>query len=190
MDRNKVLALLTAHNIPYEKWGRGEASTIDHLVKQMSDGEATLEILPGHGLTRVAKGATVDVFYWADRVPLYLKEDRQVFIDGRVRHRDLDTSLGEKMRVDEDPLHAAQRTIAEELALDPAVIPLRFIERRTKGPVPSQSFPGLNTYYVMYHFVTFLPRDWFRPEGYVEVQPDKTNYYVWVPAGRSQQTPE
>lgn len=178
MNEQELLALLRSHHIPLHIWGTGEAKTFDHLLSEIQDGEA--EVVEEDGkLLRSAEGAVLIVFYKDGARTLRLKEDRQVFKDGREKYRDLETSIGEKMRPSEAAVEAAYRALREELDVTerlelipkPAII---------KGPLPSQSFPGLMTRYAMHVFEVFLPKHHFKPEGYVEVQKDKTNYYIWV----------
>jgi hypothetical protein len=178
MQKEELRAFLLAHDIPLHLWGRGEAKTLEHLTKELSEGEAALRYETGR-LQRVARGAIVDVLYQDRSRLLRLRETRQVFADGRERIRkDLSTGIGEKLKLDETPLAGALRALQEELGIDE---PLTYLElpERTKGPLPSVSYPGLYTLYVMYPFEVFLPRRLYRPEGYIERQEDKSNYFEW-----------
>jgi len=178
--RERTAALLKLNRVPLERWGTGEAKTLDHLVAELIDGECRLLLQDG-SLTRHAEGAVVDVYCEGPGGRLKLVEDRQVFTDGRTKRRNLDTSIGEKMKPGEHPHDAATRALAEELGIT-ASLSVEALGTRRKGPVPSVAFPGLTTVYDMHMFAVTLPPELVRPEGYVERQDDKTTYFVWQPA--------
>ena len=179
MDKEELTALLKANHVPFDTWGTGEAKTFEHLWKEINEGESVL-IERDNMLLRIANGSTLRVYYKKDSTLLYLKEDRQVFKDGREKKRNLaeNMSIGEKLKHGEIPAVCAWRSLAEELGITEK-LPLTPRPDITRGPVPSVSFPGLHTMYTMYAFDVFLPERWFRPEGYVEKQPDKTSYFIW-----------
>lgn len=181
MIREEVLSLLFAHHIPTETWGTGKAKTLEHLFNEVESGEASLLEVDGV-LMRRAEGSIVSVFYRNDPDTFFLREDRQVFSDGRTRVRDLDTSVGEKLSPNENPLSGAWRALVEELGFSyEETVRLVFVseKQRVKGPVPSDSYPGLQTLYIMYPFTVFLPKHLFKPEGYMEKQTDKATYFEW-----------
>jgi len=178
--RKELLSLLQAYNIPLNEWGVGKAKTFEHLLSELESGEA--EIVESKvGLLRSSQGAILTVFYTDGISTWRLKEDRQVFKDGREKRRDLgnEMSIGEKMHREEDPVEAAYRALREELSITERV-ELHVKPHKTKGPVASESYPGLMTYYTMNVFEVFLPKHLYKPEGYIERQKDKTNYYVWI----------
>ncbi len=178
MQEQELLALLQAHNIPLNEWGVGEAKNFNHLLSEVQSGEATVVEENGN-LLRSAEGAVLVVYSTDGKRTWRLKEDKQVFKDGREKRRELETSIGEKMRPDESAVEAAYRALREELKITErlALTPKPSI---IKGPVSSQSFPGLMTRYVMNVFEVFLPQHLFKSEGYIECQEDKTNYYTWI----------
>lgn len=178
MNKVELVAFLEAHQIPLCEWGKGEAKTLDHLFAEIDSGEAVIE-KEGVGLVRIVSGSVVDVCYQLDNVVLRLKESKQVFSDGRERSRSLDASIGEKIRPGERALDAAHRALREELGILDDLV-LTSLPLVAKGPIPSVSFPGLMTKYVSYRWQVFLPARLYKPEGYVERQPDKTSYFVWV----------
>ncbi len=178
MERSALISLLKTFHVPLELWGKGEAKTLDHLLAEVNSGEAAL-VNEETTLVRLVFGAVLNVYHTADGAEIWrLKEQKQVFRDGRERVRDLNTSIGEKIKTDEEPEAAARRALAEELGIREEVLLLPS-DQVTKGPLPSPSFPGLKTKYVMYVFEVFLPAHLYKPEGYVEEQADKTNYYIW-----------
>jgi len=177
VQKDVIVELLRRHQVPYENWGTAEAKTLSHLLAELEAGECRLLIV-GDTLTRHASGAVVDVYCDGPGGRLKLVEDRQVFRDGRTKRRNLDTSIGEKIKPGEHPQVAAHRALAEELGI---TVPLSLtnLGNRRKGPVPSVAFPGLATIYDMYAFEVTLPPELVKPEGYVEHQPDKSTYFVW-----------
>lgn len=177
MRRKELLDLLQAHNIPLEKWGAGETKTFEDLLAEIQIGEASIREEKGM-LVRLAEGAVLIVYHTNKFGTWRLREEKQVFRDGRERRRDLEMSIGEKMYPNEKPADAAYRALREELHITDR-LPLISLPPIIKGPVPSQSFPGLTTRYVMHAFEMYLPTHLFRPEGYTEIQRDKVNYYVW-----------
>lgn len=178
-DREDLLNLLKQYKIPYEAWGTGDTKTFENLYREIFEGESVMEVRDGK-VFRVSIGSSIDLFCRVGPDLLHLREDRQVFADGRVKRRTLmkGMSIGEKMKSGESSTDAAWRALSEELGITEK-LPLISLEDIMRGPVPSISFPGITTIYRIYCFKAFLPLKWFNPEGYVEKQADKTNYYVW-----------
>jgi len=176
MQKDELWVFLKAHNVPLQRWGKGEAKTLDHLLAEITAGEATLTEKQGR-LVRLVEGATLNVYYSDGHTSWALVEETQVFNDGRSRTRDV-VGIGEKMRLGEDPKDCAYRALSEELGITEK---LQLVPKSlsTKGPVPSQSFPGLESVYVTHIFDVFLPEHLYRPEGYKEKQSDKISYFVW-----------
>jgi len=180
MDKKHLLALLKISNVSLGDWGTGAAKTVDHLLKEINDGESTL-IKKGNFLLRSVTGSSVRIFYkQKSSALLFLKEDKQIFKDGREKRRELagNMSIGEKLKFGEIPAIGAWRALAEELGVTEK-LPLVPRPNIIKGPIPSISFPGLYTLYSIYAFEVFLPEKWYKPEGYAEKQADKTNYFIW-----------
>jgi len=182
MDKTKLLELLKVHGIPLSKWGQGQAKTVEHLLAEINSGEASLKE-DGAKIIRSSLGAVIQVYYQDGPDLLFLKEDRQVFVDGREKRRDLrnpTSSVGEKMRPGENPEEAAYRALREELDINERVSLTRHLTVSSKGPVLSDSFPGLWTMYKIHVFELFLPQHLYKADGYVEKQRDKTNYFAWT----------
>ncbi len=120
-----------------------------------------------------------------------MREDRQEFEDGRIRNRDNifgDTAISEKLKAGESPKQAILRAIRkEELKIDSGFTvseePI-FSSRETV----SQSFPGLISRRDTYLFDVEIDDTAYNPTGYVEKQPDKTNYWVWIEEPASDKT--
>ena len=177
VSQTELASFLSVHGVDLGAYGRREAKTLEQLWTEVEKQECTL-LLDGAGkIRRRAYGAQIAIYYRRGDKTLQLIEDCQVFHDGRIHRRQLGASIGEKMQGDEKPLAAARRALSEELgieenlALDPE-------ETQTKT-VHSLTYPGLISEYVIYTYSTWLPDHLYKPEGYVEVQEDKTNYWVW-----------
>ncbi len=158
--------------VPVELWGKDGTKTISHLVEELRVGDCLL-----NGPVRTIESVAVDVFYKG----LRLRELKQVFKDGRVRHRTLPWgSVGEKLRPGETPNSGLWRALSEELKVD------GFSPCRYKGEVylvsPSGSYPGLLSKNTQTRYVVYLRKQDFKPEGYIERQSDKTTYFDWVVA--------
>lgn len=178
MNDAQVDELLARFNVPIQTWGTGAAKTRAHLDEEIRSGETKL-IVQDDMLIRSAKGVLVDVYYEAQGVTLYLIEKSQVFTDGRTKKRTTTGSIGEKLKPGELPIAAAHRALSEELGL---AMELRLVECEyfVKGPVPSDSYPGIYSRYEVWRFKTNLPPEAFRPQGYVERQHDKSSYFEWI----------
>jgi hypothetical protein len=174
-SEEELTSLLKENGVDPEEFGKGEAKTLAHLLKEIHEGECSLWLTEDGTIKRVVNGACVDVFYKNQ----HLKEDRQEFKDGRVRVRDIITSIGEKLQPGEDPRLAAQRALEEELGIKEE-LDIRYQEDIVKALDFSQSYPGLHTRYEMKCFWVELPEAYYKPEGYVEHQADKSTYWVWT----------
>lgn len=169
---------LEAAGINTAEWGIGQAKTLAHLQKEIESGETVLVTSSTGKLLRKVIGGGADIFYTSPDGKKYrLKEDRQVFKDGRERRRDFGWAVSEKMRPDEDPRIAMIRGIQEELGISGGV-DLEEIET-DEETLNSPSYPGLQSQYVRHKFRMTLNKDQFNPDGYVEEQPDKSTYFVW-----------
>lgn len=177
--REAVLHLLWKYGIKSDTWGTGSAKTLNHLIDEVSKKECILHEENG-SVYRVTRTLGINVYYGDDAKLLILRERMQVFVGGRIRTRNLDTSLGEKVSPDETPLHAAVRALWEELGIE--VTPDTVFRAKfpyLKGPQDSTSYPGLKTIHHIYPFDVTIPPIYYRPEGYVEAQVDKTTYFGW-----------
>ncbi len=167
---------LSRYNIPIDQWGHGEAKTVEHLLREVQDGE-TLLVRDGERIVRQVSVAVIDVMYQEGNNKYQLIEDHQEFKDGRTRRRDIGGSIAEKLSPGELPLNTATRALKDELGIESQT------KISTKGSEESfkqsPSYPGLNTKYVRHFFEAQLNQGQYNPDGYVERQPDKTTYFVW-----------
>jgi hypothetical protein len=166
------------HGIQVDRWGQGSAKTVEHLEEEIRSGESRLVSERGT-LYREIEFVMSDVLYSSGDAVWRLVESKQVFQDGRVRVRQKDSSVSEKMKPGEDPVLGLIRGIEEELGFRPdpeQIEELGILEEEQE----SGSFPGLRTRYRGHRFQCYLTDRQWNPAGYQERQPDKTTWFSWV----------
>lgn len=180
-EKSRITRLLNGCGVDITLWGSGDAKTVDQLVKEAMAGEARMIQDDASELIRrveVVQGIITYSGGNGDRFQLV--EEKQVFNDGRVRVRDhlSDISVSEKMHPGEDPHEALVRGMLEELEISEGV---RIVGEPTVDfkDEDSLSYPGLRSQYQLYTFAVELDPVAFIPEGYAEIQDDKTNYFIW-----------
>jgi hypothetical protein len=169
---------LTKFSVPIDSWGTGESKSIDHLFDEIKNGECHVEDAGGY-LVRYIEFVGIRIFYKENDEIWHLKEDKQVFNDGRTRRRNIPSSVSEKMKFGEDPRLSSVRGIKEELGVDieePQLIKMRDINYNGD----SLSYPGLKSIYKGYQFTCYLTKEQYDPNGYIEVQKDKSTFFKWV----------
>ena len=173
-----IKTILEKHGISTKSWGTGSAKTIEHLQKELNSGESIL--IDNEGvLIRQITVLYIDVFCEFNGSVFRLKEDKQVFIDGRERKRDyLTCSMAEKLKANETPdKKAVARAISEELGVN-LLKSIKFGDVEIKEQ-ESPSYPCLNTKLTIHKLIVELDESEFKPNGYVEVQEDKSTFFVW-----------
>jgi hypothetical protein len=169
---------LESHNIPLERWGVGKANSIEKLLKELNEGECSLRVANGQ-IIRHGEGAGLIIYFRNSDQLLRLREQCQILKhNGHRRTRPMIASVAEKMRPGEKPEVAIYRAHTEELGIC-EVIPVNYLYLKKTGPLVSTSYPGFLSKSTIHFFNTYLEAKHFRPGGYVEEQPDKTNYYEW-----------
>ena len=176
-DLENLKELLNGYNIPIELWGTGKSKTINNLLDELDNDECSLEE-KDNKLTRYIEFVGIKIYYTKDDERFILKEDRQEFNDGRIRRRDMPSSVSEKMVFGEDPIVASIRGIREELGVK---IEAHQLTKRSNLNYNggSLSYPGLDTKYKGHKFICNLIDDQFNPSGYVEIQKDKKTFFIW-----------
>lgn len=182
---SELSARLLEAGVDLECWGSGEAKTLGHLLKEIEEGETEL-INTESGLLRILNVVGINVYYQTGRERYWLKEEKQVFSDGRERRRSMDHSVSEKMKSGETSEDAFKRGLLEELSqitklegskwVDDVIFSNRIDAESTRV---SNSYPGLVTKYVKHFADMFLTAKRFLLHGYIEEQDDKKTYFVW-----------
>lgn len=180
VDFDTLLQILVDAKIPVDQFGTGGAKTVQHLLNEVADGESVLSVDAKGKLHRELSVLWVDVISTHANGDVYaLKEDRQIFNDGREKRRQLNSSIGEKLKPGEEPVQAVTRALAEELGIqEKETTSVHYLGEEQKVHTPD-TYPGLESSYYFYKYATVIAEEAFKPEGYVEYQADKTNYYVW-----------
>lgn len=170
---------------PLEKWGDGPTKTYEDLWQEIADGESVLihpesfEELDEYGeVVRQTNVLGIDIFAEVQGERYQLREDRQVFKDGRgERRRDLITSIAEKIKQDEDRASAVLRAVDEELGVS-GVLNLKKGEEIELWKI-THTYPSLASKLNIFKYSVTLADEDFRPEGYMEDQPAKQIFFVW-----------
>lgn len=167
-------------NIDIGQWGKGTAKTVEHLLKEIKEGETALTTSKRGELLREVMVATADIYYTSPEGRRFkLEEKEQIFNNGRKRKRKLAPSISEKIKVDERPNRAITRGIKEELDVT-GEIKLQAI-RVDEETIESPSYPGLLSHYVLHRFEAELSKEQVDPKGYTEKRDKLTTYFVWKP---------
>jgi hypothetical protein len=174
--------ILKRGGIDFSQWGKGETKTLNHLQREIENGECTLIIGKQGEVLREVVIARANIFYISKEGKKYrLKEEKQVFKDGRERRRNLKYSLNEKVKFGENIKEAMIRGIKEELGIEGDLsLKETGIEEETED---SPSYPGLKSHYIYHNFEVSLNDQQFNPNGYIEDQEDKTTYFIWEEIG-------
>lgn len=174
----ELINKLREYKVPIDYWGTGKAKTVEHLLDELNNDECTI-IDEGGYLVRYIEFVGVMIYYIDKEGNTHvLKEDKQEFKDGRTRKRSMVASVTEKMKFGEDPLMSAIRGVKEELGIKLSNDQLTKM-RDLSYDGGSQSYPGLKTKYKGHQFTCFLTDAQFKPNGYIEVQKDKSTFFVW-----------
>lgn len=172
-----------APDIDLKNWGVGEAKTLTHLLDEILEGEAKVELVDGE-IHRNIEVVSITIFSPTNPTML-LRETRQVFADGRGRVRNLpdNCSVAEKIKFlhNETPEVAVIRACQEELRQIQEPVndgQLKHISTHTIKEL-STSYPGVLTNKTVHIFQCKFTLEQYNPEGYTEIQDDKINYFQW-----------
>lgn len=187
MNTIELSALLAQWYIPTGQWGTGVAKTLEHLLRELDDGESTLVVRDHAGARRLVRTIRPVLLRISGIRPdgnemLALVESRRVFKDGRDATRSLSASIAEKRGNDETSESAICRALAEELSVMFSVEELATVVQLplSKPRIEkSASFPGILTELDELHYELTMPKRHFR-EQYVENQEDKTTTFSWI----------
>lgn len=178
--------VLLSAGLPVGTWGDGPTKTYEDLWKEIADGESELahpstqdELNQWGEVIRVTNVLGIDVYHQDENGRLFrLREEKQLFKDGRgERRRELMTSLGEKIKADEDKASAVIRAVQEELGISS----VQGVEQGEQTEIwkSTPTYPELSSKLNIYKYSVLInPMD-FRREGYVEDQDSKQTFFVW-----------
>jgi hypothetical protein len=176
-ELNALKQKLSAAEIDTSTWGTGEAKQVKDLYEEIKNGETVLTTDDEGRLLRQVTVCGANVYYIKEGKTYRLKEEKQVFADGRERRRTVPHSVSEKAKPNEDPNDGIIRGLREELGIkgEIALTPMEISTKR----LSSRSYPGLQSQYVTHAYEVILTDEQYNPNGYIEVQEDKTTYFVW-----------
>lgn len=180
IDLDVLLSALVKAGKPVDRYGVDGAKTVGHLLEEVKAGESIISVDASGNMYREVSVAWVHVLCnLANGESYILREDRQEFTNGFIKRRELTSSLGEKLKIGEDPELATVRAIQEELGIDESKInSVHVLGSHTETWTPD-TYPGLESSYVSHEYATVIAEDAFSPGGYKEVQAEKTSYFVW-----------
>lgn len=180
---------LEGHWVNIEQYGKQlpdekVAKEIWDLLKEIQEGESTLKLdEETWELIRKIRVLNIRVLY--GDVELY--EEKQVFKDNdwneipeKIRVRNLESSVWEKMQPGESSADAVMRAIQEELGiiLSENQLPAWYtIENppRTQSP----SYPWIQNESSIISTTITLNDAQYNPDGYIEKQKKKNTYFQW-----------
>jgi len=162
-SEDDLVNFLIANDIPVDQWGKGSAKTVRHLYNEILEKESVLSYIDGK-LIRSIEFVSAQIFYDSPGGVLKLVEEKQIFKDGRVRSRYLESSVSEKMKADEGPRNSIIRGIEEELKISIAMDQIE-ANGNIDETEESNSYPGLLTRYNGYKYKIELRSHQYRPKG-------------------------
>lgn len=171
------LALLKSKRaeIPWEKWGKGDAKGIFELAREIRNGETVLSIGKNGELQRTVDKARVIVTH-KDKI---LVEKEQIYNNGRVRKRGR-SYVSEKRKPGQTFTDTAVRGLEEELVLP--IDKKRLLKgKKKKRTAPSTTYPGIKEIKKTKEFALVLTDAEFagRKNGHTEVQANKKVIFEW-----------
>jgi hypothetical protein len=179
--RDWLPQVLEQFSIPLNKFGTGCHKTLDDLADEIMRGESRLDVDPSSGrLVRVGSVVRLDVRYLpADAAPLKLYEAKQRFTDGRTRYRPTEFAVWEKLKAGEDPDSGALRALNEELSLKGSLHTQPWAISEVLRD--ADDYPAIRSRFKTFDFQVYLSPEQFCPDGYQEIQRDKTTTFLWKP---------
>ena len=190
MNLQELQEILEKNGVDLSLYGKGQAKSLDKLLHEINDPEEGVELCElqntgeieeyGARLLRRAKVFNIHVHYDNVESFLRLREALQIFNDGRFRARlERIAAISEKRHHGEGFLDGVLRSLSEELGLENVSVSKIVRMEGITSLNFSQSYPGILTEYKIYQAEYQMEDNFYKPEGYVEVQPDKKTYFVW-----------
>lgn len=172
---------LKHHSIDGSRFPKG----VESLWKEIQAGETVLELKGGVPHRKISVVSICCYHNTSQGQRLRLIEEKQVLKSGEERRR-AQPFVAEKVKPGETAQAAALRGLKEELDVSGPEIAVSSIEPNPENGLKrsaledSKSFPGLMTFYDRHYFQTEIPEKNYRPEGYIEKNPEgTTTYFVW-----------
>ncbi len=132
-------------------------------------------------IVRETKAVEIHIRYTSPSGEIYLlSEEKQTFRDGRERRRNYPWSVSGKIKAHETSEQAFKRELDEEL---PSI--RGNFKSMVEHPEPkivirkSNSYPGLISHFTVFVFEVELTNEQFQTSGYISVEPELTNHFVW-----------
>ena len=88
------------------------------LWNELKEGECVLYGLKDGTIKREVNFVGAKIYYKKDNDKFFLREEKAIFKDGRIRVRDIWYSMAEKFKMGEDPKEALIRGMKEELDIE------------------------------------------------------------------------
>ncbi|HET8574822.1 MAG TPA: hypothetical protein VFM02_01470 [Candidatus Paceibacterota bacterium] len=173
-------ALLRKYDIPLETWGKGEARTIEDLLREVNEEKIVLESMEWK-LIAHQRELSVAVFHKDRRRLLRLHESWRVSFDDRAVVPRQRSSLVVKLRTEEAAdTAAASRLVRETLGVESAKIVSG--GGGNSFNLESYDYPGLFLDILYFNFTTYLTKEVSRTAGYCKARPDGATFFVWLDA--------
>ena len=145
--------LLNEYQINTSNWNHEQGyKTIEQLLSELQEGECHLEVIDKKLIRRLRVASIKVKFKLGDKY-FQLVEDKQIFLTGQVRKREIVT-ITEKIKEHETPLQGAYRGLAEEinLLLDTGLV----LENESCWQKMSPSYPNLISIYRVFNYSILL----------------------------------
>ena len=185
-EPEELLEWLAHMGIDTSGWGKGAAKTAKELLAEIDQRETVIQKLEGkvYRCLQVAKLVVRPSLQDARSVPEHLMCKSQTMKDGRKRERNQLPS--EKMLYGEDIVHAARRTVEEELSnvkdgdeVRPERVHIRPATLLSWYEITdSPSYPGLHTQYHLHELTVEIGG--FPPVGFTTVEGKKEHHWEWI----------
>jgi hypothetical protein len=188
INRNEVIAALRQRNIPFEDWGKVEASKpLDKLIESLEKGEIKWDYNNPLDSTLHITAAVIHICHSVDDIEYELRERHRDFKNGyRDYRREWDGSISEKIGTGETERGIAMWGLAKKLGqsepefTDPNNYSLLKLRNEKKEPRPTKSYPPLEVIYDCRIFRCCIVQEKIFRAEYVFVDPLKTTYFGWL----------
>lgn len=178
---DKLKTHLEENGIDTSKWGTGSSKTLYHLYLEIESGETIINKVGSRLIREVSFIGGIIIHKKDSGGWLRLKEEKQVFIDGRIRRREkMPYGLAEKFKSGEDHKEVVIRGVKEELNIDVDNNQIKYFNKTILHEKNSGDYPNLMSKHIGYEYLIEFNKDQFDENGYIEKQVDKSVYFKWV----------